>query len=191
MSEANRLGAKLTQLREDRELSLAQLAEQSGCHPEVLKGIEAGELIPSLTPLMQISRALGVRLGTLLDDEPHDGPVVIKKDDSPRILRFSGKESGAAKSNLDFYALGAGKKDRHMEPFVIEVQPREAVNIPNSSHEGEEFLYVLDGRIEVVYGADRYELETGESIYYDSVVPHDVHAQGCEAKVLAVVYAPV
>jgi len=190
MTEKNRLGKKVSQLREARELTLEELAAQSGCHPEVLKGIEAGDLIPSLTPLMQISRALGVRLGTLLDDEPHDGPVVIKTDDSRKILRFSGKDAAAAKSNLDFYALGTGKKDRHMEPFTIEVQPRETLEIPTSSHEGEEFIYVLDGQIEITYGKQSYQLEACESIYYDSVVPHDVHALGDTAKILAVIYTP-
>jgi len=190
MSAENKLGAKVSQLREMRELSLEQLADQSHCHLDVLRQIEAGELVPSLTPLMGIARALGVRLGTLLDDEPHDGPVLVKAGQSPNVIRFSGKDPQAKNSNLDFYAMGAGKKDRHMEPFVIDVQPRTDAAPPLSSHEGEEFLYVLAGKIEINYGKTVYTLETGDSIYYDSVVPHDVHAIGGPARLLAVVYAP-
>jgi len=190
MSAENKLGAKVRQLREMRELSLEQLADQSRCHLDVLRQIEAGELVPSLTPLMNISRALGVRLGTLLDDEPHDGPVLVKAGQSPNVIRFSGKDPQAKSSSLDFYAMGAGKKDRHMEPFVIDVQPRAGEAAPLSSHEGEEFLYVLTGKIEINYGKTVFALETGDSIYYDSVVPHDVHAIGGPARLLAVVYAP-
>ncbi|TYO95782.1 XRE family transcriptional regulator [Geothermobacter ehrlichii] len=190
MSADSKLAGRVRQLREERQLTIEQLAEQSRCHVDVLTRIEAGELVPSLTPLMSIARALGVRLGTLLDDEPHDGPAVVKKGQSPAVIRFSGKDPEARRSNLDFYALGVGKKDRHMEPFVIDVQPREGDEPPLSSHEGEEFLYVLEGCIEVRLGKTGYRLEAGESIYYDSIVPHDVHAVGGPARILAVVYAP-
>jgi len=190
MSIENNLGARVRQLREARELSMEQLAEQSQCHLDVLKRIEGGDLVPSLSPLMNIARALGVRLGTLLDDEPHDGPALVKKGQLPGVIRFSGNDPQAQKSNLDFFTLGAGKKDRHMEPFMIEVQPREGGLPLLSSHEGEEFIYVLEGSIEIRYGKDSYQLEAGESIYYDSIVPHDVHALDGTAKILAVVYAP-
>jgi len=190
MSAANKLGAKVRQLREMRELSVDQLAEQSQCHADLLQRIEDGELVPSLTPLMNLSRALGVRLGTLLDDEPHDGPVLVKAGQLPGVIRFSGKDPVATKSNLDFYSMGAGKKDRHMEPFLIDVQPRSGGKPPLSSHEGEEFVYVLSGQIEINYGKTVYNLEAGDSIYYDSIVPHDLHALGGPARILAVVYAP-
>jgi len=189
MSSQNKLGARVSQLRQERQLSVEQLAEQSGCEAEQIRQLEAGALVPSLTPLMNICRALGVRLGTLLDDEPHDGPAVVKKGDAAEVIRFSGKDPRADRSKLDFSSLGAGKKDRHMEPFVIEVQPLET-DAPLSSHEGEEFLYILDGTVEVLHGRDRYRLEAGESIYYDSVVPHDVHAVDGPARMLAVVYTP-
>jgi quercetin dioxygenase-like cupin family protein len=77
-----------------------------------------------------------------------------------------------------------------MEPFIIDVHPGSGKVNP-SSHEGEEFIYVLSGQIEVLYGKDSFTLSTGDSIYYDSVISHHVHAVGTEdAKILAVVYAP-
>ena len=190
MSVENRVGAKVRQLREMRDMSVLQLSEQSLCSVDALSQIEAGELVPSLTPLMKIARVLGVRLGTLIDDEPHDGPVVVKAKQTPGVIRFSGKDSSAAKSNLDFYTLGAGKTDRHMEPFLIDVEPRANREAPLSSHEGEEFIYVLSGCIEINHGQSTYELEPGDSIYLDSIVPHDVHAKDDKARILAVVYAP-
>lgn len=191
MSAENSIGAKLRQLREAKKMSIEQLAEQSQCHVDQIRQIEAGALVPSLTPLMELSRALGVRLGTLMDDAPLEGPVVYKADNSPNVIRFSGKDPNATSSNLDFYSMAAGKKGRHMEPFMIDVKPRSGEAPPLSGHEGEEFIYVLEGTIQITYGKTTYELEAGQSIYYDSVVPHDVHAKGdSTAKILAVVYAP-
>lgn len=191
MSADNKIGTKVRQLRDAKQMTIEELAEQSQCHAEQIRQIEAGALLPSLTPLLQISRALGVRLGTLLDDDPLDGPVVFKTTESPSVLRFSGKDPNATSSNLDFYSMGAGKRDRHMEPFMIDVKPRTGAAPPLSAHEGEEFIFVLSGTIQINYGRTSYELAAGESIYYDSVVPHDVHAKGdAIARILAVVYAP-
>ena len=190
MPVTNKLGARIRQLREMREMTLAQLAERSQCHVDLLIRIEAGELVPSLAPLMSIARALGQRLGTLLDDEPHDGPVLVKSGESSSTIRFAGNDPHATSSNLMFNAMAAGKRDRHMEPFLIDVQPCGDGTPPVSSHEGEEFLYVLSGRVQVNYGETVYQLESGDSLYYDSIVPHKVCANAGAARILAVVYAP-
>lgn len=191
MSVENTIGAKLSQLRKGKQMTVEQLAEQSHCHVDQIRQIESGALVPSLTPLLEISRALGVRLGTLLDDAPLEGPVVFDSAKAPNAIRFSGKDPQATSSNLDFYSMAAGKKDRHMEPFIIDVKPRIGDVPPLSGHEGEEFIYVLEGAIQIDYGKTCYELDAGQSIYYDSVVPHDVHAKGDQtAKILAVFYAP-
>lgn len=191
MSTEIKIGAKVRQLREAKQMTAEQLAEQSHCHIDQIRQIEEGALLPSLTPLMEISRALGVRLGTLLDDDPIEGPVVFKSAQAPGVIRFSGKDPNAISSNLDFYSMGAGKLDRHMEPFMIDVKPFSGEAPPLSAHEGEEFIFVIYGAIQITYGKTSYELKAGESIYYDSVVPHDVHAKGDEnARILAVVYTP-
>jgi transcriptional regulator with XRE-family HTH domain len=191
MPAENNLGAKLHRLREAKGMSIGELAEKSRCHADQIRQIEEGALIPSLTPLVQISRALGLRLGTLMDDEPIDGPAIFYPEQAPSVIRFSGKDPEATGSNLDFYSMAAGKKDRHMEPFLIDVKPRSGQAPRLSGHEGEEFIYVVSGSIRIDYGKSSYELEAGQSIYYDSVVPHDVHAVGDRpAKILAVVYMP-
>ncbi|MGL4369037.1 MAG: cupin domain-containing protein, partial [Spirochaetota bacterium] len=133
---------------------------------------------------------LGVRLGTFLDETDNAGPVISKAGSRGKIVRFSAKEH-AGNSDLDFYSLASDKTGRHMEPFVIDLYPSSAVDAKLSSHEGEEFVYVLEGQIEVNYGKETYILSQGDSIYYDSVVSHNVHSCGsAAAKVLAVVYAP-
>jgi mannose-6-phosphate isomerase-like protein (cupin superfamily) len=173
-----------------QNMSVEDLANNSNTSVDLINKLEDGALVPSLTPLMQIARALGVRLGTFLDDAPHNEPVVVKSGESDNIVRFSGNCDTCESSTLDFFSLAKDKADRHMEPFIIDVHPRSG-EINPSSHEGEEFIYVLSGQIEIIYGKDSFTLSTGDSIYYDSVVSHHVHAVGTEdAKILAVVYAP-
>jgi len=192
MLEENRVGSKIRQLREAKEMTIEELAEASQSSAELIRQLEDGALIPSLTPLIKIARALGVRLGTFLDDMPQSGPVIVRAGRSEKVVRFSGKTEKPKESALEFYSLASDKADRHMEPFIIDIHPSPNESHPLSSHEGEEFIYVLSGEIEIFYGKDVQRLSAGDSIYYDSIVPHDVNAAGeGDAKILAVIYAPL
>ena len=189
MADDNRIGSKLTTLRESLGLSVEDLAQRAGTEPHLIEGIEQGALVPCLTPLIKITRALGVRLGTLLDDEEQLGPVVTRGGSAESVTRLRDLATGTADSTLDFFSLAHGKSARHMEPFLIAVNPTPEKSL--SSHEGEEFIHVMEGSIEVEYGKDLHVLETGDSIYYDSIVPHQVRAHGdAPARILAVVYSP-
>ena len=186
-----RVGEKVTTVRTSLGMTAEQLAERSGCDVAVIERIEAGELVPSLAPLIKISRAMGVRLGTLLDDDAQVGPVVTRADEAEAVARLKSLETGAGTGagTLDFFSLAAGKSARHMEPFLIDVHPGGDVAL--SGHEGEEFLFVLAGELQVAYGTDVITLGVGDSVYYDSIVPHQVRVAGDDpAKILAVVYAP-
>ncbi len=190
MAEKNTIGWKLQAVRESRKLSLEALADRAGLPAQVIGQIESGALVPSLAPLIRIARALGVRLGTFLDDQETVGPVLVRAGEKRKVMHVSDKDHPGA-SDLDFFSLAANKTGRHMEPFLIEIHPASAQDARASTHEGEEFVYVLSGEVEIEYGKDVYRLRPGDSIYYDSIVPHHVHSAGnAEARVLGVVYAP-
>ncbi len=185
------VGGKIKALRESQQMEIEQLALNAGLAQEQVSAMENSDTIPSLAPLIKVARALGVRLGTFLDDNTNLGPVVNKKGDANKTKSFS-SQMAQDNSSLDFFALANQKSGRHMEPFIIDINPSDAPIKSLSSHEGEEFIYVLTGSIEVKYGTSTYILEDGESIYYDSIVDHLVSAVGSEpAKILAVVYAPL
>jgi len=189
MAQENRVGAKLTTLRESLGLSVDELAERCACDAATITRLEAGNVAPSIAPLVKITRALGVRLGTVLDDDTHIGPVVTRDGDASAVARVRDLETGSGAGTLDFFSLAAGKSARHMEPFLITVHPGEEREL--SAHEGEEFIYILDGTIEVEYGKDLYTLSPGDSIYLDSIVPHQVRGGSpSPARIMAVVYAP-
>ena len=187
-----KLGARIKHLRESKAISLEEMAERSGLEIAQIKKVEEADDFPSLSPLIKIARVLGVRLGTFLDDNDEIGPVISRKERHDEDASFSTKDTPEHK-HMHYYALSACKAGRHMEPFIIHIAPTEVgVNFVTSTHEGEEFIYCLEGCVEITYGHSMYLLEQGDSIYYDSIVAHHVHAadeQG--AKILAVVYTPI
>ena len=191
MDCTNIIGEKIKSLRTNQEISIQELAERAGLTVEQVSRIEENIDIPSLAPLIKIARALGVRLGTFLDDQDEVGPVVCRKKEAKDAISFSNNAIHSRK-HMEYHSLSKSKADRHMEPFIIDVMPTQDTDFVLSSHEGEEFIMVMEGIMEISYGKNTYLLEEGDSIYYDSIVPHHVHAyEGQAAKILAVVYTPI
>ena len=190
MSEKNKIGARVKLIRENRKLSIEDVSERTNLSVEQISSLEDGSLVPNLTPLIKIARVLGVRLGTFMDDDENLGPVVTRAKQEKAVTRFSDR-GNAINSDLDFYTLAQNKAGRHMDPFVIDIFPSSENEIKLSTHEGEEFIYVLEGEVEIKYGKETYQLKAGDSIYYESIVAHHVHSFGSEkAKILAIVYTP-
>ena len=193
MSNSNTVvGSKIKGIRESKNLSIAEIAERSGLSEDQIVSIENDQNLPSLGPLIKIARALGVRLGTFMDDNDALGPVVTRAADreQDRSISFSNGMADARK-HMEYHPLAKQKAGRHMEPFVIDINPEETPEYQLSAHEGEEFIFVMSGEVEIVYGKDTYTLKEGDSIFYDSIVKHHVHgAPGKSAKILAVVYIP-
>ena len=192
MNNHSVVGAKIKGLRETQNLTLEEIAERSGLSVEQIQSIENDVNLPSLGPLIKIARALGVRLGTFMDDNDALGPIVCRAKDREKdsSISFSNGATDARK-HMEYHPLAQQKAGRHMEPFVIDINPEENPNFQLSDHEGEEFIYVMEGEVELVYGKETYHLTEGDTIYYDSIVKHHLHgAPGKSAKILAVVYIP-
>ena len=190
MTVEKTVGEKIKQIREMKKVSIEELAVRSGMELALIQKIEQEKNIPSLAPLVKIARALGVRLGTFLDDSDNYGPVVVRSGEYQKGARFT-SQSSEAREHLNFFSLAFDKAGRNMEPFIVEIEPGQQSDYMLSSHEGEEFIYVLEGEIEINYGKEVYGLAKGDSIYLDSIVLHNVHAgNNHSAKILAVVYAP-
>jgi transcriptional regulator with XRE-family HTH domain len=200
-------GERIIELCKTYSITREALAERSGLAIELIRRIEEEGHIPDLAPLVKISRALGVRLGTLMDDHEELGPVITRSGEAEKTTRFvtgvpeapgeagtsgkAAKDAGdPARRGLNFKALAADKGGRHMEPFIVDIEP-EAVQ-EKSTHEGEEFVHVLSGQLSLEYGKDTSILNTGDSVYYDSIVPHRLlSADKNPVRILAVIYTPV
>lgn len=190
MSENQNVGGKIRQLREMKNISVEDLASRCGLDSAQISKIEEEPIMPSLAPLIKIARGLGVRLGTFLDDNEELGPVVSRCGERNASISFS-NDNASARKHMDYFSMAGQKAGRHMEPFIIDIEPCENNSYTLSAHEGEEFIFVMEGNVEIIYGKDKYLLKKGDSIYYDSIVNHHVHAQeGEAAKILAVIYTP-
>lgn len=182
-------GVKIRSTREEKGLSLSVLSEKSGVDTDVLMAIEDSKGLPFVEPLIKIARALGVRLGTFLEEQEPCGPVVTTREQVALGLNL--KSATSKRKDMHYCSLSQSKTGRHMEAFEIVFEPSAESDFVLSSHEGEELVYVLEGGVEINYGDDLFRLNAGDSIYYDSIVAHHVHcADDKTAKILAVIYTP-
>ena len=159
------VGSKIKGIRESKNLSVEEIAERSGLSVEQINSVENDVNLPSLGPLIKIARALGVRLGTFMDDNDSLGPVVCRAEnrESDSSISFSNGATDARK-HMEYHPLAQQKAGRHMEPFVIDIHPEETPEFQLSAHEGEEFIYVMSGEIEIVYGKETYCLKEGQHL---------------------------
>ena len=182
------VGERIRAFREKQNLSMADLAARTGLEENFLASVESKDSYPSLGPLVKIARALGVRLGTFLDDHVSRDPLIVRLGE--RTPEMSMHADGDKPASHTYYSLGRGKTDRHMEPFYIEMNPEPEEDKKLSTHEGEELIIVVSGQVELVYGRDKNILGPGDSLYYNSVVPHSLSAFGGPATIYAVLYFP-
>ncbi len=187
--KSKKVGQRIDAFMQRQKMNIDDLAKATELKTDFLQSVIEDNVYPSLGPLLKIARALDVRLGTFLDDQLSSDPLIIRKaEHKSELSMLRGKDKPVA---LKFYSLGKGKSDRNMEPFYVELLPESAQEKVLSSHEGEEFIVVNSGSIEVIYGTETYNLETGDSIYYNSVVPHYVSCNGDKpAAIYAVLHIP-
>ncbi|UCF31818.1 MAG: helix-turn-helix transcriptional regulator [bacterium] len=187
--ERERIGDRVKQFREIKRMSLEDLALRSGLEAEFLRSIENHEASPPIGYLLKISRALGIRMANFLDDQIGADPIISRAAERSGKDETHMEKGVSTPDSMVYYSLGTGKLDRHMEPFFIEINPVPAGQVKVSTHEGEEFIAVLSGTIEVQYGSETFILGPGDSLYYSSNVPHRVIAAGNKrAEIYAVLY---
>lgn len=185
MAATDKLGKRVRTYRERLGLSQEQLATNAGLDLQTVKDTEDGTIYPPLGIIIKLSRALGQKVSTFMDDQ-------FQKD--PLIVRACDREEEAAPhvgygARYHYFPLGKGKTDRHMEPLFIQIE--DGVEEELSSHEGEEFIIVVSGKIKLKYGQEIHILEKGDSLYYNSIVPHYLIAADGPAEIYAVLFVPV
>lgn len=183
MGNEAKVAQRVREFRERLGMSPAELAEKCGIDAVVLASVESGEVIPALGVMAKIARALGQRIGTFMDDQYRPDPIVTRRADACASAGEVGMLGYAA------HSLAAGKSDRHMDPYRIDLVADGSAR--TSSHEGEELLICIEGEVELVYGEQRLTLAPGDTAYYNSVVRHSVRALGGKpASIYGVVYLP-
>jgi transcriptional regulator with XRE-family HTH domain len=185
--EEIRVGEKVKVLREEKSLSLKELADLTGFSTALLSQIENHLVSPSLGMMIKLAKALGIRVGDFLGETEGEPFAIVRKEERKTVSRFASKEG--VRYGYSYESLGFEKKNRHMEPFIVTLEPATIKTYKTSVHDGEEFIFVLEGEMEVILGPHIDVLYPGDSIYYDSNIPHRVQChQERVTRILAVLY---
>ena len=181
------VGERVRGVREKRGLTLQDISQRTDIEVSLLEEIESGAVAPPLGTVIKLAKALEMKMGYFISGEESRPYTIVRRGDRKVISRYDSKKE--KHYGYEFESLAPHKKDRHMEPFMVTLEPT-GTEEERSTHDGQEFIYVLEGNMKVLYGEETYILEPGDAVYYDSTVPHLVKCQGDKkTKILAVLYA--
>lgn len=181
------VGERVREVREKKGLSLLDISRRTDIDVNVLSDIESGTFSPPLGIISKLAKSLEMKIGYFISGEEKKAFTIVRKKDRKIVSRYD--STRGAKFGYEYESLAPHKRDRHMEPFLMTLAPSETED-ERSTHEGQEFIFILEGKMEVRLEDETYILEEGDAIYYDSTVPHLAKCYGREpARILAVLYA--
>jgi transcriptional regulator with XRE-family HTH domain len=180
------LGNRVRQTRTARGITLEQLAALTGFTTSYLSKIENRRKVPPIATLARIARAFEVDIAYFFEGDR------ATKDESVSVVRANERQPvirGGTSFGYDYEGLAHTKRNKHMEPFIFTF-PSSISKDVSFEHEGEEFVFVLSGRVKFEAGRQSWVLQAGDSLYMDSSIPHRGHSIGGEAKALVIIFQP-
>ncbi len=177
------LAQRIREIRKKRGLTLGQLAERSQLTQSVLSKVENFRVTPSLAALGRIAEALGVTFSELVEGVDEKKKVVIVPAGEGPVF-----DRDRPKSSIVYRSLASTRHAKLMEPLLLEV-PRGEPRKEALPHEGEEFLMVIDGAVELEYGEERYCLKKGDCAYIDATEKHRLLNSGPKAAQVLCVFS--
>ena len=171
-------GAKVCKLREAQNWSVEDLAKATGQTPEFIDQVENEKFSPSVGFLLMLAKALDVNPGTFLSKAEKD---IIQDQRSKAFMKRT--------QNYSYQALTPHAESDHLRAFMITIESRQIHKPVEYKHEGEEFIYVMEGELEVMLGGKAHHLKTDESIHFNSDIPHKLKSLSNEdTRCLVILY---
>jgi len=189
--EGQRIGRVVRELRHKKQFTLQDVAAKTGIPKSVLDEIEIGEVIPPVATLLKLAKVFNVGMASFFEEEAADMKISVTRSGKRiRIERRPHHHEGEV--DYIYESLEIHKADKHMEPLFVEFQPVDTGNMVFTNHEGEEFVFVLEGRLEFRTD-DRVEiLEPGDTIYFESDINHSFRSLDEKpAKAIAEVWSKI
>jgi len=172
------VGKKIKQARAAKKFSLDHVANETGFSIDYIKEVETGKAMPPVGALLQIARALEIDSGTLL-----------KEPESKMQSRI--KAQTKRTEDYAYTTLTPGAENKHLKAFRVSIEAQQTHKGVSYHHEGEEFVYVLGGKIEVTVGEHVNTLKAGESLHFNSGIQHKLKSVSDEtADLIVVIYSP-
>lgn len=172
------VGKKIQKFRTQKKMTLDQVANDTGCSIDYLKKVESGEEMPPVGTLLQLARALQIDSGDLLKEQ--------QENQNARVKAYAKRTQ-----NYAYNTLTPGAENKHLKAFRVRIEAMQDHKGVGYQHEGEEFVYVLKGTIEVAVGDHVNHLDQGDSLHFNSGIQHHMRNVGREeAELLVVIYNP-
>lgn len=183
-----KLGEKIKTLRLQKHLTLRQVSGKTGLSIPLLSQIENNAVSPPVATLLKIAKALEVSIGYFFREEGEaDKVAVVRKDERQRV--FSRLHTKHGEGGYNYEALAYTRNAKHMEPFLVEFEPRPKEELTFLNHRGEEFVFLFKGKLAFYAQEREIVLGPGDSLYFDADIPHAFRAlQGKKAQAIVVVY---
>jgi len=174
------LGQRVRRLRESQEMGLETLANMTGQSVDTLARIEKDEMIPPVALLLTLSRALEVDSGELLKDE-EEAEAAERRVEAVKVRT----------DRYSYRVLTPEAGHRHLKGFLVTIDPSSDLEGAGYQHEGEEFVYVISGKVEIKVGQNLNQLSTGDSLHFNSNLVHTLRNPSEETtELLVVLYTP-
>jgi len=178
--KGNNIGSKIKKMRRSRKMTYEELGAESGLTPDTIREIERGDILPPVSSIIKIAKALQIDSGDLLSDEERESAEKRKIESYEKRTR-----------EYAYRALTPNARNKHMKAFHVTIEPQQAHKMVEYQHEGEEFIYVLEGNLEIFVGDNSWTLKRGQSIHFNSALIHKLNNPKAEtAELLVVVYTP-
>jgi len=169
-------GDRIREMRRKLNLDINQLADKTGFTAEYLQEIEANAVAPPVGTLIQISRALSVDSAALLAEE--------RKEERRRSYRKRTK-------SYSYRNLTPDAEDKHLWAYLVTLDPGKAHEMVEYKHPGEEFVYVLEGKVEIQVGEKVNQLKRGATLHFNSSMSHNLrNLSAKKSQLIVVVYTP-
>jgi quercetin dioxygenase-like cupin family protein len=188
-NEKSFIGEKIKLLRQKAGVLPEDLAPILDLPGAILAKIENGVIEPTVATLLKCSQYFDVSMESFFSDDPLDKPLqIVRAEEHDQVERK--RASGDTPASYRYHALAPNLKAKNMQPFFITLDPATKEDLPTLSHEGEEFIYVLEGNIDFHADKEVLNLRPGDSIYFHSEIPHALYGKGAgKSTAVVVVYA--
>jgi transcriptional regulator with XRE-family HTH domain len=174
-----RIGERIKRLRLKKSMGLVELGRHTGLSASFLSQLETGRVVPTLRNLARIAMVFSKDLSYFFEPEPHTLFRIHKKNERVRL-----PQTGVDDPTYYFESLGYMVPDRHLDPYYAEFIPlKTGTDVRPHVHPGYEFLFMLEGELEIRHGDKTHTVEPGDSVYFDASTPH---AYKCAGKISAV-----
>ncbi|MDQ0113716.1 transcriptional regulator with XRE-family HTH domain [Paenibacillus harenae] len=174
------LGKRIRLIRREQKRTQEEIAEICGITKSMLSKIESGSAMPAVSTLMKIANALGVKVSDLLEEQTSNDTVMVSASQYEDVSKWLNTNKG-----YSFFAFASTRHNKIMQPYIF-IARQGDINKHTFSHDGEEFIYVISGKMRYNVGSTEYQLAAGDSLYFNSLHEHTVVPLSEEVKYLAV-----